>query len=92
MISGMSITAANFFGEQKTVYAAGAPRSNGTGQVVLFTKRAPPLNLMNVNLVISGEQFASNFGYELATADLNGDECVVFLFVLKFVNLGVIDI
>lgn len=88
----MSITAAYFLGDQKIVYAAGAPRSNGTGQVVLFTKHVPPVNLMNVNLVISGEQFASNFGYELATADLNSDECVVFLFVLKFVYLGVLDI
>lgn len=28
---------------------------------------------MAVTMVIDGEQFASNFGYELATADLNGD-------------------
>lgn len=76
----MSITAAYFLGEQKMVYAAGAPRANGTGQVILFTKIGSPVNLMVVNFVISGEQFASNFGYELATADLNGDEYVVISF------------
>lgn len=74
----MSVTAAFFFGKQKRVYAAGAPRSNGTGQVVLFTKQGLPSSLMNVDLVISGEQLASNFGYELATADLNGDQYVLF--------------
>ncbi|XP_025410272.1 integrin alpha-PS1 isoform X2 [Sipha flava] len=71
---GMSTTAAYFLGDQKMVYAAGAPRANGTGQVVLFTKIKPSVNLMDVKLVISGEQFASSFGYELATADLNGDK------------------
>lgn len=73
----MSTTAAFFLGDQRMVYAAGAPRANGTGQVVLFTKSKPSLNLMDVNLTISGEQFASSFGYELATADLNGDKCVL---------------
>lgn len=81
---GMAITAANFLGEQKMVYAAGAPRANGTGQVVLFTKLGPPVNLMDVNEVISGEQFASNFGYELANADPNGDKYVViYLYCFK---------
>lgn len=53
-------------------YAAGAPRSNGTGQVVLFVKNGKS-NPMHVKLIIPGEQFASSFGYELASADLNGD-------------------
>jgi len=72
----MSTTAGFFFGHSKMVYAAGAPRSNGTGQVVLFTKLRPPVNVMDVKLVINGEQFASSFGYELTTADLNGDKYV----------------
>ncbi|XP_060847943.1 integrin alpha-PS1 isoform X2 [Rhopalosiphum padi] len=71
---GMSTTADYFFGKPHMVYAAGAPRANGTGQVVLFTKVRPSVNLMDARLVISGEQFASSFGYELATADLNGDK------------------
>ncbi|XP_050439552.1 integrin alpha-PS1 isoform X2 [Adelges cooleyi] len=71
---GMSVTAGFFLGQQKMVYAAGAPRANGTGQVVLFTRSRPSVGLMDVKLVISGEQFASSFGYELATADLNGDK------------------
>lgn len=79
----MAITAAHFLGKQKMVYAAGAPRSNGTGQVVLFTKHGSNKIVMDVNLVISGEQFASNFGYELATADLNGDEYVINLYYFR---------
>lgn len=70
----MSTAAAMFFGENKMVYVSGSPRANGTGQVVLFTKLRPSVNLMDVKLVINGEQFASSFGYELATADLNGDK------------------
>lgn len=73
----MSTAAGSFFGEQSMVYVAGAPRGNGTGQVVLFTKISKLVNLMDIKLVISGEQLASNFGYELATADLNGDKLVV---------------
>lgn len=83
----MSITAAYFLGKQKMVYAAGAPRANGTGQVILFTKIGSAVNLMVVNLVISGEQFASNFGYELATADLNGDEYVV-IYIFKLIQIS----
>ncbi|XP_003246766.1 integrin alpha-PS1 isoform X2 [Acyrthosiphon pisum] len=71
---GMSTTADYLFGRHNDmVYAAGAPRANGTGQVVLFTKLRPSVNLMDAKVIISGEQFASSFGYELATADLNGD-------------------
>lgn len=80
----MSTTADYFFGKPNMVYAAGAPRANGTGQVVLFTKVRPSVNLMDARLVISGEQFASSFGYELATADLNGDKCVIVLFINIF--------
>jgi len=78
---GMSTTADYFFGKPNMAYAAGAPRANGTGQVVLFTKLRPSVNLMDARLIISGEQFASSFGYELATADLNGDKYVVVLII-----------
>ncbi|CAG2057294.1 unnamed protein product [Timema podura] len=69
--TGMSVTAANFFGN-KLSYAAGAPRANGTGQVVLFIQQ-PPANPMSLQLILHGEQFASSFGYEITNADINGD-------------------
>lgn len=80
----MSTTAAVFFGNGTMVFAVGAPRANGTGQVVLFSKFGvgDTKQMMDVKYVISGEQFASSFGYELATADLNGDKCVFISIVL----------
>lgn len=53
-------------------YAAGAPRESGHGEVLLFSKArlSEPLQL---HQRLQGEQFASSFGYELATADINGD-------------------
>ncbi|XP_065559170.1 integrin alpha-PS1-like isoform X2 [Artemia franciscana] len=68
---GMSVTGGKFF-SGTMAYAAGAPRANGTGQVVLVTKPTRDA-VMNIRLVLSGEQFASSFGYELETADINGD-------------------
>lgn len=71
----MSVTAGYFLQEGRMAFAAGAPRANGTGQVVLFTKLPKPtVTTMDVSLILSGEQFASSFGYEVATADINGDE------------------
>ena len=74
-IPGMAVTAGRFFGN-KLSYAAGAPRANGTGQVVLFTPEQISKNPMAVNLILKGEQFASSFGYELISGDVNGDGCV----------------
>ncbi|XP_054286091.1 integrin alpha-PS1-like isoform X2 [Macrosteles quadrilineatus] len=72
---GMSVTAGHFLSDDEMVYAAGAPRSKGTGEVVLYTKKSSTIQtLMNVRQIISGEQFASSFGYEVATADVNGDK------------------
>ena len=70
--TGMSVTAGRFFGNQVS-YVAGAPRSNGTGQIVFFTKIKTGDSQMRVQAVLSGEQFASSYGYEVANADLNGD-------------------
>jgi hypothetical protein len=70
--TGMSVTSGKYFGS-KVSYAAGAPRSNGTGQVVIFTKVKKAESQLRVQLVLSGEQFASSYGYQIATADLNGD-------------------
>lgn len=81
----MSVTAGKYFGS-KVSYAAGAPRSNGTGQVVIFTKVKKAESQLRVQLVLSGEQFASSYGYQVATADLNGDryKSIIFFFVLFF--------
>lgn len=68
---GMAVTGGRYFGERMS-YAAGAPRSNGHGQVVIFNKANR--NPIPVQMVIEGEQFASSFGYELTTADINGDQ------------------
>lgn len=75
--AGMSVTAGEFFKPGQMVFAAGAPRAGGTGQVVLFSRRSPAettVPTLNVMQIIPGEQFASSFGYEVATADINGDK------------------
>lgn len=69
---GMSVTVGNFFGNG-LAYASGAPRANGTGQVMLLT-RQPSRPDMDVALILNGEQFASSFGYEITAADINGDK------------------
>lgn len=66
----MAVTGGNYFGTNMS-YAAGAPRSSGHGQVVIFTWAK--VNPIPKSQVLDGEQFASSFGYELATADINGD-------------------
>lgn len=69
----MAVTGGRYYGNHMS-YAAGAPRSNDHGQVVIFSKSSPiASNQMSVIQIIDGEQFASSFGYELITADINGD-------------------
>lgn len=69
----MAVTGGRYYGNHLS-FASGAPRSNDSGQVVIFSKTFPnPSNPMNVTQVINGEQFGSSFGYELITADINGD-------------------
>ena len=65
------MTSGRFFGE-KMSYVGGAPRSNGNGQVI-FHNKAKPSSVFNIELVLDGEQFASSFGYSLASMDTNGD-------------------
>lgn len=80
----MSVSGANFFGPEPA-YAAGAPRAHGTGQVVLFRKpkisdwTRTDVDILNFILILNGEQFGSSFGYEIATADVNGDGYVNLL-------------
>lgn len=64
---------ARFFGNNMS-YAAGAPRSQDHGQVIIFSKGIlSSMNPMSVSMILDGEQFGSSFGYELITADINGD-------------------
>ncbi|XP_015598210.1 integrin alpha-PS1 isoform X2 [Cephus cinctus] len=69
---GMSVTVGNFFGTG-LAYAGGAPRSNGTGQVIMTIRRDNKPD-MTVVLILDGEQFASSYGYEITSADVNGDK------------------
>lgn len=73
----MSLTAGYFLGDNITVFVAGAPRGNETGQVVLFTKDlnrdSGVENGLKEYMIINGEQIASNFGYEVIGADVNRD-------------------
>lgn len=84
----MSVVSGKMINNRMT-YVTGAPRSNGTGQVLLFTKRTASDRRTSYfgkltdsksspelvkELVIDGEQFASQFGYTLAVLDLNGDK------------------
>lgn len=64
----MAVTGGRYFNGEMA-YAAGAPRSNETGQVFIFTRGTMMTNPMHEKIIINGEQFASNFGYELSTAD-----------------------
>jgi integrin alpha 7 len=68
---GMAVTAAKFLSKDEYAFVAGAPRSENHGQVIIFEKRSQP---MSIYKKLDGEQFASGFGYELATADVNGDD------------------
>lgn len=70
---GMSVAAAKFYGD-KYIYVGGAPRSQNHGQVLLFEKSSRPAMPMDLKIILDGEQFASGFGYQVATADINGDD------------------
>ena len=69
---GMSLAAGDFLPESRTCgqhmsYASGAPRAGGTGKVLIFVKCSQ--ELMRIEKVLTGEKFASSFGYSLATVD-----------------------
>ncbi|XP_071512527.1 integrin alpha-PS1-like isoform X2 [Panulirus ornatus] len=69
---GYSVTAGHFFGNYMS-YVGGAPRSNGTGQVVFFSREKIGNSLLRVDLILNGEMFASSFGFEVLAVDINGD-------------------
>ncbi|XP_015784876.1 integrin alpha-PS1-like [Tetranychus urticae] len=67
---GMSVISGKFFGN-KMSFVGGAPRSNGTGQVIFFSKIKS--SYFTVDFILSGEKFASSFGYTLLSMDLQND-------------------
>ncbi|CAL1274062.1 unnamed protein product [Larinioides sclopetarius] len=68
---GMSVTSGIFFNGTRS-FVGGAPRSNGTGQVVFFAKNRPDVTFV-IQLILNGEKFASSFGYSLTSIDVNSD-------------------
>lgn len=66
------MTAGHFFGNYMS-YVGGAPRANETGQVVFFSREKIGVPLLQVDLILSGEMFASSFAYEVLAIDINGD-------------------
>lgn len=68
---GMSVTSGKFFGNE-TLFASGAPRAKGHGQVVFFKKQKPSA-LFLVEEILDGKQFASSFGYSLESLDIDNN-------------------
>lgn len=71
IVSGMSVSSGHFLDKKKMIYVAGAPRSKMIGEVYFFKKY--DVEEFNISLIITGEQFASSFGYELLSVDVNND-------------------
>jgi len=74
---GMAVASGDFLPPhlgcgQKVTYAAGAPRSGQTGEVILLVRCQS--EVMRVARVLRGEGFAAQFGYSLAAADLVGED------------------
>jgi len=70
----MSVEIGNIIDNEKT-YIAGAPRSRNTGQVLLF-KPTPDAMTISSRHYLSGEQFGSGFGYDIAVSDFDSDGSV----------------
>lgn len=77
---GMAVTGGKYFDDSYT-YVGGAPRSENHGQVMFFEKKTNPMKILQK---IDGEQFASGFGYQLVTADVNGDNLPDLLVAAPF--------
>lgn len=69
---GMSVGGGHFFSKKEYTYIAGAPRSKMVGQVYFF-KKENTNEEFNTSLILTGEQFAASFGYELLATDINND-------------------
>ncbi|XP_056638036.1 integrin alpha-PS1-like isoform X2 [Diorhabda sublineata] len=69
---GMSVGGGHFFSKTEYTYIAGAPRSKMVGQVYFFKKYSLNEDL-NISLILTGEQFAASYGYEILAVDVNND-------------------
>ena len=72
-MAGMSVEIGNIIDNEKT-FIAGAPRSKNTGQVLLFQPTSDGMTI-NPQHYLSGEQFGSGFGYDIAVSDFDSDGC-----------------
>jgi len=69
MCLGMSVKIGSVIDGEKT-YVVGAPRSREVGQVLLLQ---PEGQYLTIRLTLSGDQFGSGFGYDIALGDFNND-------------------
>lgn len=71
----MSVGGGHIFSKKTYTYVSGAPRSQMVGQVYFFEKRqnVAANEELSIPLIITGEQFASSFGYEILVVDVNND-------------------
>lgn len=67
--TGMSVTGGRY-GGTSMCYVAGIPRTKLGGQVSIFAWKH---NRLRIPQEFFGEQLGSSFGYEIITADVNGD-------------------
>lgn len=70
--SGFSVTSGRFRGFSERVYVGGAPRSNSTGQVVVFRKDKSNLVYFKQS-ILSGTMAFSAFGTDLVAVDFDSD-------------------
>ncbi|CAK8695050.1 unnamed protein product [Clavelina lepadiformis] len=76
---GFSLTTGFLVSGSNINFIAGAPRSNDTGEVVIFEKvRIGSLTVMRQKEILRGQILASSFGYTVEVFDLNGDGFVTF--------------
>jgi len=56
-------------------FIGGAPRSKNVGQVLMFRAGEPGSGYLNLNAanILTGQQFGSGFGYDIAVDDFNLD-------------------
>nr|XP_022307086.1 integrin alpha-6-like isoform X2 [Crassostrea virginica] len=69
---GFSVISGKFRGSSDRVYVGGAPRSNSTGQVVIFRKSQSNLVYYRQS-ILSGTMAFSAFGTDLAAVDFDND-------------------
>ena len=68
----MSVAIGNVLDGDRKTLIAGAPRSRNTGQVLLFEPTSDAM-IVRPQHYLSGEQFGSGFGYDVAVADFDSD-------------------